>query len=236
MIVGNKEYKIEIPETDQEKIIGLSNKESLAEDEGMLFKNVNVITTEDMSFPIKVAFLDEAMSIIDIKYGPPGSTTELANLDAIHALELHEEAPVELGDTVLDDEEYIFDYRSKVKGRNGVKFTLNNYGLAPNGIAEEKEARVNGFLYKKKDINLEVELAKVGKKIYTYGAKKLQVLDDNGNVQMETDHGSRIFSIKDTKRLIKKAKKAESNKDFANLALLMFNIIDEQDSRDPEYV
>lgn len=67
----------------------------------------------------------------------------------------------------------------------------------------------------------------------------MQVLASDGSVQMELEGGERIFSRKSTKILIRKAKKAEaskSDKDYKALGRYIFNELDRQDQRKPEYV
>ena len=67
----------------------------------------------------------------------------------------------------------------------------------------------------------------------------MQVLNQDGSVQMELWGSERIFSRKNTKILIKKAKKADTTKadsDYKALGKYMFKCITTQDERDPEYV
>jgi uncharacterized membrane protein (UPF0127 family) len=67
----------------------------------------------------------------------------------------------------------------------------------------------------------------------------MKVIGTNGEVQMELEGGERIFSRKNTKTLIRMAKKADNTKsdtDYKKLGKKMFSYIKEQDTRDPEYV
>ena len=67
----------------------------------------------------------------------------------------------------------------------------------------------------------------------------MQVIAPDGSVQMELQGGERIFSRRSTKILIKKAKKAEVSKldkDYKALGRYIFQELDRQDSRKPEYV
>lgn len=67
----------------------------------------------------------------------------------------------------------------------------------------------------------------------------MHVLAPDGSSQMELWAGERIFSRKNTKILIKKAKKADltkDDKDYKALGRYMFKCIDIQDNRKPEYV
>lgn len=67
----------------------------------------------------------------------------------------------------------------------------------------------------------------------------MKVIGPNGEVQMELSGGERIFSRKNTRTLIKMAKKADltkSDSDYKRLGNKMFSYIKQQDNREPEYV
>lgn len=68
---------------------------------------------------------------------------------------------------------------------------------------------------------------------------KMLVLDSNGDVQMRLQGGERIVSMIKTRQLVKAAIKAfrsDSDKDYIKVGKLIFNELDAQDGRDPEYV
>jgi uncharacterized membrane protein (UPF0127 family) len=68
---------------------------------------------------------------------------------------------------------------------------------------------------------------------------KMFVLDENGDPQMILEGGERIFSRKDTKILIKFAKKAALTKkdsDYKALGKRVFKFLEKQDSNEAEYV
>lgn len=70
-------------------------------------------------------------------------------------------------------------------------------------------------------------------------APVMKVLAQDGSTQMELWGGERIFSRKNTKILIKKAKKADlskDDKDYKALGKYMFKCIKGQNERKPEYV
>ena len=67
----------------------------------------------------------------------------------------------------------------------------------------------------------------------------MKVLAPDGSSQMDLVGGERIVSRKETKVLIRKAKKAydsQSDRDFKALGKYMFKVLKKQDDRDPEYV
>lgn len=67
----------------------------------------------------------------------------------------------------------------------------------------------------------------------------MKVIGPNGEVQMELEGGERIFSRKNTRTLIRMAKRADlskSNTDYKRLGNKMFSYIKQQDEREPDYV
>ena len=68
---------------------------------------------------------------------------------------------------------------------------------------------------------------------------KMYVYGSDGNVQAEIVGGERIFSIKNTKTLIRMAKRAYTTKkesDYKRLGKKLFEYLSIQDSNTPEYV
>ena len=71
------------------------------------------------------------------------------------------------------------------------------------------------------------------------GEVVMKVLAPDGSSQMDLVGGERIVSRKETKVLIRKAKKAydsQNDRDFKALGKYMFKVLKKQDNRDPEYV
>lgn len=67
----------------------------------------------------------------------------------------------------------------------------------------------------------------------------MHILFPDGSVQMNLKGGERIVSRRETKILIKKAKKAEASKTdgaYRALGRYIFKVLQRQDSREPEYV
>ena len=65
------------------------------------------------------------------------------------------------------------------------------------------------------------------------------VLDENGDVQMKLEGGERIFSRISTRKFIKAAVKAfrsDKDTDYIKVGKLVFNELNAQDNRTPEYV
>ena len=67
----------------------------------------------------------------------------------------------------------------------------------------------------------------------------MYILGSDGKPQMDLVGGERIISIKETKSLISKAKRANKSKkdsDYKKLGKYIFKILKKQDERKPEYV
>lgn len=67
----------------------------------------------------------------------------------------------------------------------------------------------------------------------------MKVVGSDGETQMELEGGERIFSRKNTRTLIRMAKRAEQSQldtDFKRLGNKMFSYIKQQDNREPDYV
>lgn len=81
--IADKEYKVLIAKTEEEKRQGLSNIESMDLDEGMLFdysddpQDSLVFNTKDMNFPIDIIFIDDNDDVVAIAQGIPGSNESI---------------------------------------------------------------------------------------------------------------------------------------------------------------
>lgn len=67
----------------------------------------------------------------------------------------------------------------------------------------------------------------------------MEVLAPDGSSQMSLEGGERIVSRKETKVIIRKAKKAldsQNERDFKSLGKYIFKVFNKQDNRSPEYV
>ena len=68
---------------------------------------------------------------------------------------------------------------------------------------------------------------------------KMKVIAPDGSTQMELEGGERIFSRKNTRTLIrmaKRASKSKEDKDYKALGKKMFTYLKQQDDREPEYL
>ena len=126
---------------------------------------------------------------------------------------------------INDDDEVVLVYTAQPEDETLVPFMNAKYILEVNansGIVEGDEFEIDDS----DDLNKYV----------------MKVLAPDGSTQMYLQGGERIVSRKETKTLIRKAKKAYANKggDYdrycKSLGKYMFKILKGQDTRDPEYV
>ena len=189
--IVDKEYKVLIAETEEERIQGLGNVESMDDDEGMLFimpedQGQVVFNTEEMEFDIDLVFINQDDEVYNVVLGkahssePIISTPESEEGRTKYVLEVNANSGIQIGDE-LDFEEDI----------------------------DEEEI------------------------------DKMYILGSDGKPQMDLVGGERIVSRKETRELIRKAKKAAKSKkdsDYKKLGKYMFGVLSKQDNREPEYV
>lgn len=180
--IGDKKYKVEIADTPEKQKKGLMGRESLPENQGMLFIYDE---PQDLSYWMKntlisldIIFIDDDMEVVSVKQGQPMSEEPITENDVQYVLEVNSNSGIEEGDQLVvedsDDKEY-----------------------------------------------------------------SMHVLFPDGSTQMNLKGGERIVSRRETKILIKKAKKAEASKTdgaYRALGRYIFKVLKRQDSREPEYV
>lgn len=179
--IGNKEYKVQIAETPEEKKKGLQGVTELPQDEGMLFiydepQEVS-IWMKDTLIPLDIIFINEDQEVIEVHQGVPKNEELITVPNTLYVLEVNVDSGISVGDELeLDTED---------------------------------------------------------------SGPVMKVLFQDGSEQMALWGGERIFSRKNTKILIRKAKKAaetQSDSDYKALGKYMFKCIKIQDERKPEYV
>lgn len=181
--IGDKEYKVKIAKTEEEKMKGLQDIESLPENEGMLFiydspQDV-AYWMKDTKIPLDIVFINEDEEVISVKQGKPLSEDLIEEDRVLYVLEVNIDSGIQPGDD--------FD------------------------MEEDNEEKDN----------------------------TMKVLASDGTIQMELEGGERIFSRKNTKVLIKYAKKAyktKEDKDYKALGKRLFKFLHTQDTNEPEYV
>lgn len=181
--IGDKQYKVKVAKSEDEKMKGLQNIESLPENEGMLFiydspQDV-AYWMKDTKIPLDIIFINDDEEVVSVKQGQPLSEDLIEEDGILYVLEVNQNSGIQPGDE-LDIEE------------------------------DEEENN-----------------------------DTMKVLASDGTIQMELEGGERIFSRKNTKVLIKYAKKAyrtKEDKDYKALGKRLFKFLHIQDTNEPEYV
>ena len=121
---------------------------------------------------------------------------------------------------INDDEEVVFVGKGRPYSKSKITVPNTTYVLEVNqnsGIKEGDELEIED------DEDLPV----------------MKILAQDGSTQMDLWGGERIVSRRETKILIKKAKKADTSKsdsDYKSLGRYIFKVFNKQDNREPEYV
>lgn len=191
--IADKKYKVLLAETEEERTQGLSNVESMDDDEGMLFvmpedQGQVVFNTEEMEFDIDLVFIDQDDEVYNVVLGKA------------HSSDLITSTP--------DEEDGRTKYVLEVNANSGIQ-------IGDDLDFEDDEEDIS-----EEDID------------------KMYILGSDGKPQMDLVGGERIVSRKETRELIRKAKKASKSKkdsDYKKLGKYMFGVLSKQDNREPEY-
>lgn len=191
--IADKKYKVLVAETEEERTQGLSNVESMDDDEGMLFvmpedQGQVVFNTEEMEFDIDLVFIDQDDEVYNVILGKA------------HSSDLITSTP--------DEEDGRTKYVLEVNANSGIQ------------IGDELDFEDDEDDISEDDID------------------KMYILGSDGKPQMDLVGGERIVSRKETRELIRKAKKAAKSKkdsDYKKLGKYMFGVLSKQDNREPEY-
>lgn len=189
--IEDKTYNVQVVESEDEKVQGLSNTEELPLD-GMLFdyssdpQSELTFNTIDMNYPIDIIFINSNYEVTAVELGEPKSD--------------------EIIECIADEDESII-YVLETNANSGIK------------VGDE-------FEIEDEDVDDEE-------------VNKMYIIGLDGNPQFELIGGERIFSRIHTRKLIKLAKRANKSKkdsDYKKLGKTLFNIIEIQNTQEPEYV
>lgn len=189
--IEDKTYNVQVVESEDEKVQGLSNTEELPLD-GMLFdyssdpQSELTFNTIDMNYPIDIIFINSNYEVTAVELGEPKSD--------------------ELIECIADEDESII-YVLETNANSGIKVG-DEFEIEDEDVDEEE-------------------------------VSKMYIIGSDGNPQFELVGGERIFSRIHTRKLIKLAKRANKSKkdsDYKKLGKTLFNIIEIQNTQEPEYV
>lgn len=118
--IEDKEYKVQVALSNEEKEQGLSNTESLPADAGMLFDYSNDLQSElqfntiDMKYPIDIIFINDNDEVTAITTGEPGSKeiiecTADSDEKLKYVLEVNTNSGINIGDEFEIEEDDVSD-------------------------------------------------------------------------------------------------------------------------------
>lgn len=184
--IANKRFNVLYAISEEDKIQGLQNVESLEDNEGCLFDYSSnpqeslAFTMENTSIPLDIIFIDDDGEVISIKKGDPFAKEPI----------IEDNGPIA----------FVLEVKQN------------------SGISEDDELELED----------DQELS-----------KEMHVIAPDGTIMISLEGGERIFSRKNTRILIKKAKKAFKTKndvDYKSLGKYMFKCIHIQDTQKQEYI
>lgn len=124
--IADKEYKVLVAESEKEREQGLSNVESMDDDEGMLFvmpegQGQVIFNTAEMEFDIDLVFIDQNNEVYNVVLGkahsddPIISTPEGEDKRTKYVLEVNANSGIKIGDELdIEDEDEISDDEIKM--------------------------------------------------------------------------------------------------------------------------
>ena len=103
ILIGDKEYHVQIAYTDEEKSIGLSKTKKLPKDEGMLFVYDDVqeevyYTMADTSIPLDIIFIDKEGSVISVNTCDAFQKEPIYEEEVLYVLEVNANSGIKVGD------------------------------------------------------------------------------------------------------------------------------------------
>lgn len=109
--INGKEYEVEEAKTSSEKAEGLSNREQLDKDKGMIFyfdppQDVS-FWMKDTKIPLDIIFVNDEYEVIKVQEGIPDDETPITAKNVSFVIELNKNSNVKKGDDVeIEDRNY----------------------------------------------------------------------------------------------------------------------------------
>lgn len=102
--INDKKYDVLVANTESEKEIGLSNIESMDDDEGMLFKYDRpqhvIFWMKDTTIPLDIIFINNDNEVISVKKGIPLSEEYIEEDNVLYVLELNQNSNIKSEDEI----------------------------------------------------------------------------------------------------------------------------------------
>ena len=101
--IGEKQYLVEIAKTQEEKEQGLQGRESLNENEGMLFDFTDTdgevsMWMKNTLIPLDIIFINDDDEVIKVVQGIPNDETPIVKQDVSYVLEVNAKSGIKVGD------------------------------------------------------------------------------------------------------------------------------------------
>ena len=108
--IGNKEYKVQVARTEEEKEKGLQGVTELPEDEGMLFDFSNEVGSismwmKDTLIPLDIVFINDDEEVVYVGEGVPNTETQITVQNVAYVLEVNSGSGIQEGDELDFEEE-----------------------------------------------------------------------------------------------------------------------------------
>ena len=107
--IGEKQYSLLVAKTEEEKTRGLSDAESMNENEGMIFdytdepQNELAFTMEDTTIPLDIIFVDVDKKVISVQLGKPLDANPIvckSDLGISYVIEVNQNSGIKEGDLI----------------------------------------------------------------------------------------------------------------------------------------
>lgn len=124
--IADKKYKVLVAESEKEREQGLSNVESMDDDEGMLFvmpegQRQVIFNTAEMEFDIDLVFIDQNDEVYNVVLGKAHSDDPIISIPegedkrTKYVLEVNANSGIKIGDELdIEDEDEISDDEIKM--------------------------------------------------------------------------------------------------------------------------
>ena len=199
LTINNKEYKVKIANTEEEREQGYQGVTEVPDDEGILFvfdePDTQSFWMHNTPVNLDIVFINEDDTVIKVATGYADTEDAHTAEDCLYVLEVAQGSGIMIGDKIEVDDTVESD-----------------------SDEEEEEEEID-------DVEESEQL--------------MMVLNAKGESQMDLRGGERIFSRKNTKSLLKFAKRAYTTKSTASYKTLgnkVFSFMDAQDERGNEYI
>lgn len=122
--IGDKSYRCEYPETEEERKIGLSKRESILPDEGMLFDfsgyaDTPIMQMRDTKLELDMIGIDEDGIVLKVITPEPLSQKEIPFFDCSFVLEVKANSGIVVGDEFKITDTNLNDYIMKIIAPDG---------------------------------------------------------------------------------------------------------------------